>query len=236
MDNILFVSDIHLGDPRFIYAEELDHLLTTRPWRTIYLVGDIIDVWCSPLAKILAENKDIINLIDQMSRSILFKIIRGNHDPRLKTLQTLFPSADVIPNEYQTWMGGRKTYIAHGHTVDPINFVLRPLYEFHRWIGKTFGEASIITKAASRIKKLFYDAKLKPWARADQRAINRWNHDTKVIITGHSHGAKLLRTPHITYLNLGAFIAPDPTYATYDASSNRFELRHLLDHGRTSWS
>jgi UDP-2,3-diacylglucosamine pyrophosphatase LpxH len=226
MEKLLFLSDIHLGGPRLVYADKLKNLLTSKPWDAIYIAGDLIDVWNADLGHILIECHEIISLLDVLSRKTRVIIIKGNHDPSAKILMDVFPSASIYVDYHLLYIGGDEAVIAHGHQVDPANWYLKSAYDFREWLERIFGE-SLINKIAAWIKQKFFKAAYtRPWNRVDAGAVKKWADQTRTIIIGHSHYAKILKTSGLTYINLGRMTVPNPTYAVYE--DGKFKIKELV--------
>ena len=230
MRNTLLLSDIHLGDPDFIYADELDLLLTTVQWAAVFIVGDFLDTWESTLDEILDKFRGLIGVINEVSRKTPVIIIKGNHDPDEHILQNIFPFSTVHADEANYRIGGYSCVLCHGDKVDPAGWYLKFLFDFHKWLLKTFGKESWIYRAASWIRERFYNIPKKPWAVQDKNAVNRWGNlpGINAIIVGHTHAAKMLQTTTITYLNLGMLLFPLPTYAIHDGATDKFKLLRLM--------
>jgi len=215
MSKLLFLSDIHLGGPEFVYTKPLRKALCSVFWDAIYIVGDVVDVWETDVASIQESQAEFIKMINILSQETKVIIVKGNHDPAAVILSRIFPYARVYPDEHHTQIAGEYTIICHGNKVDPANWYLRPAFDFRKYLERAFGEG-LINKIAAWVKQKFYKAAYtRPWNHVDAGAVKKWADDARIIIMGHSHYAKVLITPKITYINLGRTIPPNPTYATF---------------------
>ena len=79
---IVVVSDVHLGYSgadtyfldfleSFIAKERVDHLV---------MAGDIIDFWRRSIDNVLAESKQICQVLEHLTRKTALHYICGNHD------------------------------------------------------------------------------------------------------------------------------------------------------------
>lgn len=118
--NAIFLSDIHLGY-KDCKAEYLIDFLQKNKAKTIYLIGDIVDMWS--LKKQFywpASHNAVLNLLMEQSQSGTKVIyIPGNHDEDLKTYcGKSFNNIDVHKRYIHTTITGKKLLLLHGDDFD----------------------------------------------------------------------------------------------------------------------
>lgn len=166
-----YLSDFHLGIFSCNAREILDFLNHIQP-QTLYLTGDIIDVWKTGKAEI--EN---INAHKSIQHAILAKLkafstqgakivyIAGNHDNIFREpeneplLQSLF-KADIVPLEtrHET-EDGRRILLRHGDVfngapakTNALNRKLAQLFEYVSHIGVSNTPSQGLTALAKMFK------------------------------------------------------------------------------------
>ena len=129
----LWISDLHLGH-RDCKAEHLLHFLENISVGTLYLVGDIIDMWEMtrhfrwPEAHNLVIKK-LMLLSDSGTRVIY---LPGNHDAPLQRYSGMaFSKIDIARELIHTTADGKRYLVLHGDQFDDEVTLGR----FHAWIG-----------------------------------------------------------------------------------------------------
>lgn len=131
---ILFLSDLHLGSPLFKSEYTILDIIQKGNFDYIYVLGDLIDIWEDDVMSIIVKYSDLTDALDHSN----VKIIKGNHDPKIKTLKRIFPAAEikdkiVIPN-----IG----IAVHGDEFDLLvtkySWLAKIFYPIH-WILQRFG-------------------------------------------------------------------------------------------------
>ncbi|BCE00035.1 UDP-2,3-diacylglucosamine diphosphatase [Marinicellulosiphila megalodicopiae] len=148
----VWISDVHLGfkDCRVDY---LASFLKNVKCDTLYLVGDIIDLWA--MKKRLfwpKEHYEILMLLYQLAEQGTQVIyVPGNHDDPVRKFagQNMGPIKIMHEHDYQT-VKGKTILIMHGDAMDA--------YVQHSWLTKIIGEVAyrtllLVNRWTNRIRK-----------------------------------------------------------------------------------
>jgi UDP-2,3-diacylglucosamine pyrophosphatase LpxH len=116
----IFISDTHLGS-RGCQARDLVRFLSAVQCETLYLVGDIIDLWRLKSRWYWpAEHNQVVQRILQMVREgtcIIY--IPGNHDEAARQYSELeFGGVRILPQAVHETARGQKLLITHGDQYD----------------------------------------------------------------------------------------------------------------------
>jgi UDP-2,3-diacylglucosamine pyrophosphatase LpxH len=116
----VFLSDLHLGS-RGAKAREVAQLLKRLECDTLYLVGDIIDMW--RLRKRWywpAEHNEVVRrLLKLVKHDTRVVFIPGNHDEHARQYHGVeFGGIEVQPLAVHTTADGRKLLVTHGDQYD----------------------------------------------------------------------------------------------------------------------
>ena len=93
----VFISDLHLGSYR-CNAPALSNFLARTEPESLYLVGDILDVWAlRPGATLPSEHQDVARRIFELARlGTRVVLIPGNHDDVfLRLADMMLPGIEV---------------------------------------------------------------------------------------------------------------------------------------------
>ena len=140
----VLISDLHLGSYRCDATSVLE-FLDGHTAQTLYLVGDVIDLWS--LRRHTAWHTDhvavIRRLLELARAGTRVVVIPGNHDEPLMQLGALgLEGIDVRPHEILETAGGARYLVAHGHAQDPIFGATSELIGLLCGIGERFGEVT----------------------------------------------------------------------------------------------
>lgn len=117
----VWISDIHLGT-RGSQATALLGFLRTFECETLYLVGDLIDIWAMKRGLFWTqEHSDVIQKILRKGRKgsrVIY--IPGNHDERITDFTGDYANVHIQPRAYHTTLDGRRLLVAHGHELDTV--------------------------------------------------------------------------------------------------------------------
>jgi UDP-2,3-diacylglucosamine pyrophosphatase LpxH len=118
--NAAFLSDIHLGS-RHCQADYLLRFLKSLECKTLYLVGDIVDLWSLknqwhwPDSHTLVMN-EFIKLAKAGTRVVY---VPGNHDELFRRFGDDFISQiEVRRQTHHTTLGGKRLLVTHGDEFD----------------------------------------------------------------------------------------------------------------------
>jgi len=118
----VFISDIHLGF-KGCSADQLLDFLHHVEMDTLFLVGDIIDVWSMKKTMYWpqAHNNVLRTLLGKAKRGTKIIFVPGNHDEVFREFDgSVFGNLE-IHNEYlYTGANGRKMLVLHGDEFDSV--------------------------------------------------------------------------------------------------------------------
>lgn len=116
-----FISDVHLGT-RGSDALSLLHFLKVNEFETLYLVGDIIDVWALRRAIYWPqEHNDVIQkLLRKGRKGTRLIYIPGNHDEFVRHFFGSFGSVTIQKSAIHRTADGRRLLVIHGHELDVV--------------------------------------------------------------------------------------------------------------------
>lgn len=216
----VWISDIHLGT-RGCKADLLIDFLESIKCDTLYLVGDIIDLWKLRSGWNWPErHNEVLRRIMKMARKgtrVVF--IPGNHDEWFRDhLGITFGDIEIIGHEVHETADGRRLLVLHGDQFDAL--IIK-----HKWIGIVGSHAydwlitlNTVVAWGRRILGLPYwslSKYLKHKAKAATDVIN--NFETVVteaarrkgmdgVVCGHIHKAQIKQFDDVTYYNDGDWV------------------------------
>ncbi len=116
-----WISDIHLGT-RGSQAEALLDFLRDHEFDTLYVVGDLIDVWAlrRGIYWPQAHNDVIQKLLRAGRKGTRVIYIPGNHDEFVSGFIGHFGAVEILPRAIHTTADGRRLLIIHGHELDTV--------------------------------------------------------------------------------------------------------------------
>ena len=213
----LFISDIHLGT-KAAQAEALLHFIKHNTADTIYLVGDIVDLWKIRRGVYWPQpHNDVLQKLLRTARKgtrVIF--IPGNHDEALRDYcGQSFGSIEVQRNAIHETADGQRYTVMHGDEFDVVvryakwlAFIGDRSYELALWSNRPlnwvrrklgYGYWSLSAHLKSRVKAAVsfigeYEDNLAEVAKRNA---------TDGVICGHIHQAADRRIGNIRYLNCG---------------------------------
>ena len=230
-----FISDLHLGT-RGSNATAVLHFLRDHEFETLYLVGDLIDIWALRRGIYWPqEHNDVIQKILRHGRKGTKLIyIPGNHDELVGDFLGEYGSISIVKNAVHVTADGRRIFIMHGHETDTVvqnhkwlayvgdvgyTFLLRlnPLVNFiRRRFG--FGYWSL----SAYVKKSVKDAV--NFIGSFEAAIVRYaeSYQVDAVLCGHIHSPAVRQMGDITYYNSGDFVESCSAIVEHD--DGRMEL------------
>ena len=121
----IFVADVHFNPNR---KEFLEFLLDIKngdlQTPQLFLMGDIFDFLAGEIEYFKTQNREVIELINQLSSFVEIFYFEGNHD---YNLAKLFPNAKVFQRETQPALfdwSDKKVALAHGDIFTPFGYNL----------------------------------------------------------------------------------------------------------------
>ena len=201
----IFVADSHYNEknPEFlIFLKKLvnKEINTTQ----LFLMGDMFDFISGESKYFIKRNKKLIDIINELSKSMEVIYLEGNHD---YNMQNLFPLVKVYQRENQPIIAKYKEKsisLAHGDIFTPWHYnlyckiirnhsllVFLNLLDFNNYISKKIYFGLLGKNICSQMKNF------------KEFAIKRTNnYKTDIIIEGHFHQGKNLRQKNQLYINI----------------------------------
>ena len=215
----VWISDVHLGT-RGCQPRALLGFLKTFDCETLYVVGDLIDIWAMKRGVYWTqEHSDVIQKILRKGRKgsrIIY--IPGNHDERIADFTGDYANVHIQSRAFHTTVNGRRLLVAHGHELDtvvqnigwlahvgdigyqillqlngPVNFVRRILGRGH-WSLSAYVKSSVknvVNFIGSFEESMVHFA-------SDAQA--------QGIICGHIHTAAIRKVRGLDYYNTGDWV------------------------------
>ena len=214
-----WISDVHLGT-RGAQAEALLDFLRTHEFETLYIVGDLIDVWSLRRGIFWpqAHNDVIQKLLRAARKGTRIIYIPGNHDEFVAHYAGGFGNIAIEPRSIHRTADGRRLLIMHGHELDAVvqsarwlahlgdvgyQFLLKlntPLNFIRRRFGLGFWSLSAYAKRKVK-SAVNYVGKF-------EEAIVRFAHDERVdgVVCGHIHVPIVRPIGDTMYYNTGDWV------------------------------
>ena len=214
-----WVSDLHLGTRSSSAAAFLD-FLRDHEIETLYIVGDLIDVWQLRRGVYWPqEHNDVIQKILRAARKGTRVIyIPGNHDEFVSGFCGEYGNITIQKDAIHTTADGRRLLIIHGHELDTVvqnarwlafagdvgyQFLLslNPAINFvRRRFG--FGYWSLSAYAKKRVKDAV------SFIGEFEKAIVHYaeKYSVEGVICGHIHSAAMHQIGAVTYYNCGDWV------------------------------
>jgi UDP-2,3-diacylglucosamine pyrophosphatase LpxH len=217
-----WISDMHLGT-RGCNASAVLNFLRETDFDTLYIVGDLIDIWSLRRAIYWPQaHNDVIQKILRKARKGTRVIyIPGNHDELVTSFCGSYGNIDIKENAIHVTASGERILIIHGHELDVVvsgsgrmrwlafagdlgyQFLLslNPLINFiRRRFGLGYWSLSASAKrtvkdAVSFIGK--FEAAVAHYA-------ERYRVDA--VLCGHIHSAAIREFGRVAYYNCGDWV------------------------------
>jgi UDP-2,3-diacylglucosamine pyrophosphatase LpxH len=218
----LFISDFHLGSPLFNKTKELVALFNREDIDSIYILGDIFDSWEMDPLDIFYKYESLVTTLNFINKPVY--IFMGNHDPKKELMEEIFFNLPVI-NGMGMDLCGRKLHISHGHEactdkkMGKLVFFVQ--YYSERWFK--LNPKALLRDMEIKFKRLINGGKEPPFTLSIEKEIyDTYKDEYDIIITGHTHVPKILKSPELIYVNTGCVINK-PTYILVDKCSVKLE-------------
>lgn len=117
----VWISDVHLGT-KGSQAAALLGFLKSFDCETLYIVGDLIDLWAMKRGLYWTqEHSDVIQkILRQGRRGARIVYIPGNHDERVSDFIGTYANVRIQPRCIHTTTDGRRLLVVHGHELDTV--------------------------------------------------------------------------------------------------------------------
>ena len=214
-----WISDVHLGTKSSNAGALLD-FLRDHEIETLYIVGDLIDVWQLRRGVYWPQqHNDVIQKILRKARKGTRVIyIPGNHDEFVAGFFGDYGNITIQKHAIHTTAEGRRILVMHGHELDTVVqnvrwlafagdvgyqllLSLNPVINFvRRRFG--FGYWSL----SAYVKKCVKDAV--SFIGEFEQAIVRYSsdHEVDAVLCGHIHSAAIRQFGKVTYYNCGDWV------------------------------
>ncbi|MCR8547838.1 UDP-2,3-diacylglucosamine diphosphatase [Salipiger sp. P9] len=213
----LFLSDLHLGARASRPAQVLEFLRQIEA-ETIYLVGDIFDLWHGGRIHWTDHHEAVLSeLRDRARAGARVVYLPGNHDSVMRAPDTRIESWELREVVVHRAADGRRYLVLHGDQCDPrflrwhfmtrlgsrMDALLRQIDDWQRSHGRLSDDRrSPAQRVIDRANQLMamgdrFESRLIKLARAT---------GTGGVICGHSHKPALRDRDGILYANCGDWI------------------------------
>ncbi len=239
--NAVWLSDIHLGY-KGCRAEFVLDFLEHNPARTIYLVGDVVDIWALRRSFLWPDShhavvKKLIQLAADGTRVVY---IPGNHDERCRDLCGRFLlNIEILREAVHTTAEGKRLLMVHGDEFDhavrcgPLHRLAGELgYDLllflNRWGNRLRNRLGLpYWSLAYYVKNRVANARqaIRAFEAAAAREAARRGLDG--IVCGHIHQPEIRSIDGILYCNDGDWV--ESCTALVENREGRLELVHWGD-------
>jgi len=213
----IFISDLHIGSPLFKMEKEIVDLFNDTEVKEIYILGDLLDTWEESPYKTAEKKKDFIYELNQCGK--IKVILRGNHDPETSVMKEIFTNAVIMDRHIMT-LFGKKAVLVHGDEFDNSVAWTRYLF-FTHYLAERVGINMKGFFRNSYHKFLLFKNDLPKNSlvlNAEKLLIEKYSENFSLIICGHTHLAKLVRSGSMDYVNCGCVIYR-PNYVVADKNT-----------------
>jgi len=242
-----WISDAHLGT-RGCNAAALLDFLRTNDFQTLYIVGDLIDIWSLRRGIYWPQqHNDVIQKILRKARKGTHVVyVPGNHDELVTDFCGTYGNIEIKQRIIHVTASGERILIIHGHELDAVvqnvkwlafagdlgyQFLLslNPLINFvRRRFGLGYWSLSAYAKrrvkdAVSFIGK--FEAAVAHYAE---------RYEVDAVLCGHIHSAAIREFGKISYYNCGDWVESCTALVEGDDGILSMLNYHPLSVGRTS--
>lgn len=230
-----WISDVHLGT-RGANAGALLNFLRDHDFDTLYVVGDLIDIWSLRRRRYWpqAHNDVIQKLLRKGRKGARVIYIPGNHDEFVRRFTGEYGSLTIVRQTIHQTADGRRLLIMHGDELDTVvqnvrwlafvgdvgyQFLLNlngPVNAARRWFG--LGYWSLSAHVKKRVKNAV------SFIGAFEEAIVRYakQHQVDGVLCGHIHSPAIREIGGVMYYNSGDFV--ESLSALVEHADGRIEL------------
>jgi len=214
-----WISDVHLGT-KGSNAGALLEFLRANEFETLYIVGDLIDIWALRRGVYWPqEHNDVIQKILRKARKGTRVIyIPGNHDEFLLSHLGAYGAVTIQKRAIHRTANGRRILIIHGHELDTVVQNVKWLafagdlgYEFLlklnplvNLVRRRFGLG--YWSLSAYVKKTVKDAV--SFIGKFEAAVARYaeKYSVHAVLCGHIHSASIHDFGGLTYYNAGDWV------------------------------
>jgi UDP-2,3-diacylglucosamine pyrophosphatase LpxH len=214
-----WISDVHLGT-RGANAGALLDFLREYDFETLYIVGDLIDIWALRRGRYWPQqHNDVIQKVLRKSRKGTRVVyIPGNHDELVMDFAGAYGNIQIRRSAIHVTADGKRILIIHGHELDAVVQNVKWLafagdlgYQFllslNPWInfvrrrfGLGYWSLSAYTKKRVKDAVSFigrYEEEIVHYAQ---------KFSVDAVLCGHIHSAAIRQFGAVTYYNCGDWV------------------------------
>jgi len=216
----VFISDIHLGF-KGCSAELLLDFLHHVEMDTLFLVGDIIDVWSMKRSMFWpqAHNNVVRTILGKAKRGTKVIFVPGNHDEVFREFDgAVFGNLEIHHEYIHTGADGRRMLVLHGDAFDSVvkcspwlaklgsniyDFLLA-VNPYINWVRRKLNRPHWSLAAYLKNKTKTAVQYIGSFEEAVADAARRRNVDT--VVCGHIHRAEVRDIDGVLYCNDGDWV------------------------------
>jgi UDP-2,3-diacylglucosamine pyrophosphatase LpxH len=216
----VFISDVHLGF-KGCSAELLLDFLHQVEMDTLFLVGDIIDVWSMKKTMFWPQshNNVVRTILGKAKRGTKVIFVPGNHDEVFREFDgAVFGNLEIHREYIHAGADGRRMLILHGDEFDSvvkfspwlaklgsnIYDILLAANPYINWVRRLFGLPHWSLSACLKNKTKSACQYIGSFEDAVAQAASKRNVDT--VVCGHIHRAEIRKINGILYCNDGDWV------------------------------
>lgn len=237
----VWISDLHLGT-RGCKAEYLLDFLRHVQCSTLYLVGDVLDLWkLRPGWYWPPLHTEILRIVmDRAKRGVRVVYVPGNHDEMLRDyINSVFGGVEIVDRAIHQTRDGRHLLVLHGDEFDGVvcsrkwlaaigSEAYEVLLLFNRWfnwgrrrLGFPYWSLSAFVK--NKVKNAVtvigrFEEVLMHEARS--RGLDG-------VVCGHIHYAALRQMDGLVYANCGDWV--ESCTALVEKTSGELKILHWIE-------
>jgi UDP-2,3-diacylglucosamine pyrophosphatase LpxH len=215
----VWISDLHLGT-RNSDAQGVLDFLKVAEFETLYLVGDVIDVWALRRERYWPQaHNDVVQKILRKARKGTRVIyIPGNHDEFCRNFFGVYGNVTVQPHDLYTTARGERLLIMHGHEFDTVTVHAKWLsvlgdvgYTLLLMVNKPLNRARQFFGLPNWSLSAFVKRKVKnavSYISNFEDAVVRYaeKYEAQGIVCGHIHTPAMKKIRHVAYYNTGDWV------------------------------
>lgn len=232
----VFISDLHLGAGGS-RADEVAEFLKSIDCDTLYLVGDILDMWRLKKRWMWPEanNRVIRRILKLVKRGTRVVYIPGNHDDAARRYVGLsFGGVEIAMTAVHRTADGRSMLVTHGDQFDLVVRNARVLsavgawaYDWLLYINRHYNRARRLFGmeywSLSQYLKLKVKSACKHISRFEDALMDEAQREGHAaVICGHIHKAEVREDTAIAYYNCGDWVESCSALVEHD--DGRIEL------------
>lgn len=238
----VWISDVHLGF-KGCSAEMLLHFLHNVECETLYLVGDIVDVWNMKrgLYWPQSHNNVIRSLLGKAKHDTRVIFVPGNHDEVFRDhLGLILGNIEVADEVVHETRDGKRLLVLHGDQFDNV-------VSCHPWLAKlgswAYDQLLEVNRYVNAVRRRMG---MKYWSLAgylkhrvknavsyisdfeDVVAREAERREVDGVVCGHIHHAEIRQIGDISYHNCGDWV--ESNTALVERFDGSVELIHWADY------